>query len=263
MWKRLLEHAACFNILEVQKMSSGNAQDVKHAHIIFDFAFATLKSKNGSCIGRKGTAPLVAMAAKFQHAYHWNRCVGLGESVSRSFELPSESRWIGLRDGCRLPALPSKFGNREERLARRSRRGSSRSKALRAASKPRPLLSRAGRGCQERQDQDIARPKSSFSELSLPSPRDNDEVLSASAVLRAALTGSFLDLEDESLDLQVSSVPPWSPYSSSQDENHDSKCTRSAQSDSDDDYHLSATLVRCASHRERVPLSTLQLLVSQ
>lgn len=248
----------------MRKMSSMHTIDLT-LHLL-------LKSKDGSCIGRKGKAPLVAMAAKFQHAYLWNRPdVGLGdESVSRrSFELPSESRWIGLSPssrGCRLPALPSgKFGNREERVARRNRSrrgGSSRSKALRAASKPRPPLWRAGRGCQEGQDQDLARPKSSLSELSLPSPR-NDEVLSASAVLRAALTGSFLDLEDESLDLQVSSVPPWSPYSSSQDENHDSKCTRSAQSDSDDDYHLSATLVRCASHRERVPLSTLQLLVSQ
>ena len=53
-----------------------------------------------------------------------------------------------------------------------------------------------------RRDSRIARPSSWASDWSLPSPR-NDDMLSASAVLRAALTGSFLDLDDESLDLQM------------------------------------------------------------
>lgn len=239
----------------------------------------------------------MAIAAMLHNARLWNRCNDTASSdvslsLRRSFELPSDSKWIGLSssltrrdegprmDPCRLPALrpaSGKFARMEERARRkdksRKRGASVRSKARAASNgskprQPRPLVRprATGRGLECPRDQDI-RPKSSFSELSLPSPRnsrENEDILSASAVLRAALTGSFLD--DESLELQLSSDPPytWSPYSSSQDENNDSKCTNSPPSRDVDDYNLSATnLFRCTSYRERVPLSTLQLLEAE
>eukprot|EP00435_Cladocopium_sp_Y103_P040905 s552_g11.t1 len=239
----------------------------------------------------------MAIAAMLHNARLWNRCNDTASSdvslsLRRSFELPSDSKWIGLSssltrrdegprmDPCRLPALrpaSGKFARLEERARRKEKsrkRGASVRSKTRAASngskprqprQPRPLPRATGQGLECPRDQDI-RPKSSFSELSLPSPRDsreNEDMLSASAVLRAALTGSFLD--DESLELQLSDPPyTWSPYSSSQDENNDSKCANSQPSRDVDDYNLSATnLLRCTSYGERVPLSTLQLLEAE
>ena len=179
----------------------------------------------------------MAIAAMLHNARLWNRCNDTASSdvslsLRRSFELPSDSKWIGLSssltrrdegprmDPCRLPALrpaSGKFARMEERARRKDKsrkRGASVRSKTRAASngskprQPRPLVRprATGRGLECPRDQDI-RPKSSFSELSLPSPRnsrENEDILSASAVLRAALTGSFLD--DESLELQLSSV---------------------------------------------------------
>jgi len=189
------------------------------------------------------------------------------DALRRSFELPSESKWVGFSsnspteprfDSCRLPALP---GGRLRPWRTRSGRPSSR--ASRAKAKARASFGQKGgkAQCQEKERLQDARPSSWASDWSLPSPQ-NDDMLSASAVLRAALTGSFLDLDDESLDLQISSDPPytWSPFSSSQDENQ-SKCA----SPSEDDFHLNAHLMRFASNArgERVPLSTLQLLEAE
>lgn len=221
-----------------------------------------------------------------------HRCAGSCGSdalcLQQSFELPAESKWVGLNSSlnclgrhagqghagpCLLPALqhlqPATKHSRDERERRRKDRWAkrARSRPSKPLSKSRPKP-RSTEICQsESEIQDLRRPISSLSELSLPSPRreEDDDILSASAVLRAALTGSFLDLEDESVELRASGPPyAWSPYSSSQDENDDSKQASSPQSRDVDQYNHSATkLMRGANPKDRVPLSTLQLLEAE
>ena len=236
-------------------------------HPAAGFGRCSSQAQNGGCTGRTDGRVTAAML----QSRLWNRCDGISMSESRrSFELPSDSKWIGFssegKDPCHLPHLPllRASGKLSQERARRRDRSRKRAASVRSkqrlASKPRLVRPRAaGRVEWERDD---LRPKSSLSELSLPSPRDsrdNDDMLSASAVLRAALTGSFLD--DESVDLQMSDPPyAWSPYSSSQDENHDSKCVSSPPWDFDGATLAPTNLMRCAFQRERPPLSTLQLL---
>ena len=205
-------------------------------------------------------------------------------SLRRSFELPAESKWVGLNsslnclarrraqvpdrpDPCHLPALQPAIPIKHSRLEEQRRRKDRWAKRARpkpsVRPKPRPKHQIGLLG--ENEGQDLPRPVSSLSGLSLPSPRreeDNHDALSASAVLKAALTGSFLDLDDDSLELQVSSDLPytWSPYSSSQDENDDSRLAGS-QSGDVDECNLSAINLMRPCQNGRVPLSTLQPLV--
>ena len=158
----------------------------------------------------------------------------LGRTIrppSRSMELPADSEWIPLSSLSPLPVLrPGK--------SRERRKGDARKRfARKAFSRPKSWRDRP------------ASALSHLSHLSLPSPREQDDMLSASTVLRAALAGSLTP----SPPLQ--DAPIWSLCSSkSSDKRESSPCSEVGE------YNLSATgLTRCGL-QPRVPLSTLQQL---
>ncbi|CAJ1363681.1 unnamed protein product [Effrenium voratum] len=161
----------------------------------------------------------------------------LGRTIrppSRSMELPADSEWIPLSSLSPLPVLrPGK--------SRERRKGDARKRfARKAFSRPKSWRDRP------------ASALSHLSHLSLPSPREQDDMLSASTVLRAALAGSLTP----SPPLQ--DAPIWSLCSSkSSDKRESSPCSEVGE------YNLSATgLTRCGL-QPRVPLSTLQLLEAE